>query len=88
MEKEITIGKLVNFCSKCNWNEINNSEDRNLKCEKCNSYCWTIYKYKYYKNGKLIAKEEGLTDNDENDLHSDSLIYLKKIFDRGLKLLK
>ena len=56
------------------------------RCPKCNSCLWTIYEFKYYDGRKLKAKEAGLTDNDECNLHGESLKELKRLFDKGMAL--
>jgi len=85
--KTRTIGKHITFCPKCKWYEIND-EDKSRKCPKCKTWAWTIYEYKYFEGKKLKDKEAGLTDNDESDIHGESLKELKKIFDKGFNLIK
>ena len=82
-----TVGKDITFCPKCKWYEIKDN-DNGKKCPKCKTWTWTIYEYKYFEGKKLVTTEAGLNDNDESYIQGESLKELKKIFDKGLNLIK
>lgn len=87
-EAHKTVGKAIRFCSSCRWHTT--EEDfKDWSCPNCGLYTiWEIYSWRYYDKKKhLIAREEGLSDGDENDFHSDSLKDLKRILLKGMKLL-
>jgi len=84
--KTRTVGKHINFCPKCKWYGVED-EDRDIrKCPKCNTWAWVIYQYRYFEGRKLKAQEAGLSDNDESDIHGDTLKELKRIFEKGMAL--
>lgn len=88
--KKYVIGKQINFCPNCNWFEVQEGRDDYSikKCPKCKTHAWEMYEYHYYKNNKLFAKEAGLSDNDESHIKGESLKELKKIFEKGMYLIK
>jgi hypothetical protein len=88
MEKTKTTGKYITFCPKCRWYRIQDEDEDIRKCPKCNTWTWAIYQYKYFEGKKLVAKEAGLTDNDESYISGESLKELKRIFDKGLRLME
>jgi len=87
--KTRTVGKQVIFCPRCKW-KVDDSEDLKeiSRCPKCNTWAWTIYRFKYFEGKKLLGKEAGLTDNDESNMHGETLTELKKIFDKGMEVIK
>lgn len=86
--KHTTKGKSVTFCPKCKYYRLEEEEygTETNKCPKCESWLWVISEYHYYESRKLVCKEASLTDNDECDIHGETLKELKKIFDKGYML--
>jgi len=81
--------KSIMFCPNCSWKIINPEEaDKTNRCPKCESWTFEIAQDYHYKNGKLIAREFEITDNDEISFHCEHWREAKKIIDKAFKLFK
>lgn len=77
----------VMFCPKCHWHLIN-AEDKEKynECPRCGTWTYEIFQNYFYKNGKEIGAEFGITDNDEVFFQAYDHKEARKLIEKAFKV--